>query len=566
MPGHTAYPRCCRPWIMFVILGLAPCTTASAAPPPDAVQSLREVLNAPAVNPVERERALRRELQALVGIHDLRAAVALREWRDQDPDEQIAAVDRVQRGVVAHAFECAVRDVLRNGDSMSRLIVMDMLVRMTTSTRAVGTNASLVQVFAADLAELTSGGDLRTREAAARALSQINPDATVAVPVLSRLMESQDLRLQLAGADGLNYLMRVAAFLATRNHAPNMVEASRRDVVEVGREIVPAAARGMSHAEAEVRKRSAGAIAQTSEALRKLISTSRPNAVEDAVEFQRQLNRERADLWPLLETLRAQVPVLTRALSDGDAEVRVRARQALEDVTCPQVAFLEEATHTAWRPAESPSGVVDAAQAGMRGTVQRLADGLDDPDARARRAVIDVLETLGATAAPAAPALVRALSDSDPFVRWSAARTLGKISPTSAETAVPALVELLKDADLDLRVAAAAALERYGRAARTAVPGLIRMLQATDADLRVAVIHALGAIGSPEAAQALPGLTTAVGDPDPRVQQAAAEVLGELGPVAGDAVEPLRRALQTGAPKVQKAAGEALLKIMRPAK
>jgi HEAT repeat protein len=322
----------------------------------------------------------------------------------------------------------------------------------------------------------------------------------------------------------------------------------------------------MSHAETEVRKRSAGAIAQTTEALRKLISTARPNAVEDAAEFQRQQNRERADLWPLLETLRAQVPVLTRALSDSDGEVRVRARQALEDVTCPQVAFLEESTHTAWRPADSSSGVVDGAQADMRGTVQRLAEGLDDADARARRAVIDVLETLGATAAPAAPALVKALSDSDPFVRWSAARTLGKISPASAETAVPALVELLKDADLDLRVAAAASLERYGRAARTAVPGLMQMLHATDADLRVAVIHALGAIGSPEAAQALPGLTTAVSDPDPRVQQAAAEVLGELGPVAGDAVEPLRRALQTGAPKVQKAAGEALLKIMRPAK
>jgi HEAT repeat protein len=551
MPKHTAFRRC-RLWSVFVVLGFGAASTFAA--PPDPLLGLREALKAPAVDPAERERAVRQELRALAGINDLRTAVALREWRDLDPDEQIAAVDRVQRAAVAHAFESAVREALRNGDATSRLTVMDMLVRMTTSTRAVGSNTSLVHIFAPDLVELTKEGDMLTREAAARALSQVNPHPSLAVPVLSRLMESRELRLKLAGADGLSYLMRVAAFLATRNRAPNMVEASRQDVVKVGREIIPAAARGMNDAEAEVRKRSTQAIAQTTEAFRKLISTSRPNEAEDAVEFQRQLNRERADLLPLLETLRAQVPVLTRALSDSDGGVRVCARQALEDITCPQVAFLEESTATALRPN------------GMSGAVQKLAEGLEDADARARRAVIDVLETLGAAAAPAAPALVQALSDSDPFVRWSAARTLGKISPASAETAVPALATLLKDADLDLRMAAAAALERYGRAAGSAVPDLIRMLQATDADLRVAVVHALGAIGIPEAAQAVPALTTAVGDADARVQQAAAEVLGDLGPVARDAAEPLRRALQTGVPKVQKAAGEALLKIMRPAR
>jgi len=88
----------------------------------------------------------------------------------------------------------------------------------------------------------------------------------------------------------------------------------------------------------------------------------------------------------------------------------------------------------------------------------------------------------------------------------------------------------------------------------------------TDAEMRVAVIRALGAVGGPEAHAAIPGLIAAVADPDARVQQAAAEVLGEFGTVARDAVPSLRRALQTGAPKVQKAAGEALLNIMRPGK
>ena len=58
---------------------------------------------------------------------------------------------------------------------------------------------------------------------------------------------------------------------------------------------------------------------------------------------------------------------------------------------------------------------------------------LTDPDPVARRAAVDVLETMGADAAPALPGLVRALSDRDLFVRWTAAR-----SPACSRSRVPA--------------------------------------------------------------------------------------------------------------------------------
>ena len=256
------------------------------------------------------------------------------------------------------------------------------------------------------------------------------------------------------------------------------------------------------------------------------------------------------------------MPVLTRALSDSDGDVRILARRALEDMTSPQVMLLEQAVPVQASRLVSPAPQ-DPTLAGMQGTVEKLAEGLKEEEPRSRRTVVDVLETLGATAAPAAPALVRALSDPDPFVRWAAARTLGKIAPAVSNLAVPALAAMLDDADLDLRVAAAAALEHYGKAAATALPDLIRALGASDAEMRVAVIRALGAIGVPDARQAIPALTAAVGDPEPRVQEAAAQVLGDFGPLASDAVEPLRKVLQTGTAQVQKAAGEALLKIMR---
>jgi len=45
---------------------------------------------------------------------------------------------------------------------------------------------------------------------------------------------------------------------------------------------------------------------------------------------------------------------------------------------------------------------------------------------------------------------------------------------------------------------------------------------------------------------------------------AAAEVLGTFGPAARQAVDSLRKALQSSDANVQKAAGEALLNILRP--
>src|SRR5262249_12389221 len=156
--------------------------------------------------------------------------------------------------------------------------------------------------------------------------------------------------------------------------------------------------------------------------------------------------------------------------------------------------------------AASATSPKDPLLEGYHETVIALAAAMQDTDVRARRGAIDVLESLGAAAAPAAGALVVALADPDRFVRWAAARTLGKISPVEAKSAVPGLVKLLDDPDLDLRLAAAASLDHYGPAARTAVPDLIRTVSASDAELRIAAIRALAAVGSPEANMAIPAL------------------------------------------------------------
>ena len=57
-----------------------------------------------------------------------------------------------------------------------------------------------------------------------------------------------------------------------------------------------------------------------------------------------------------------------------------------------------------------------------------------------------------------------------------------------------------------------------------------------------------------------------MGDADARVRLVAAQVLGNFGPAARAAVPALSQALHDRSPEVQKAAGDALLNILRPDK
>src|SRR5262249_40415103 len=64
----------------------------------------------------------------------------------------------------------------------------------------------------------------------------------------------------------------------------------------------------------------------------------------------------------------------------------------------------------------------------LQAAVDPLVKGLSDPAVSARMASVDALELMGLGAMPAAPALARALGDCDRFVRWAAARVLGKMA------------------------------------------------------------------------------------------------------------------------------------------
>src|SRR5438105_2440929 len=103
-------PRCRQDWRGAVMLGAlvavtvlvsAPHSTAAGPLSSNAVKELRQALLLPVLN-IEpnsldlesRWRNLQRMVAGLHRVQDLREALLLPEWRDEDLDEPIAAVDR----------------------------------------------------------------------------------------------------------------------------------------------------------------------------------------------------------------------------------------------------------------------------------------------------------------------------------------------------------------------------------------------------------------------------------------------------------------------------------------
>jgi HEAT repeat protein len=545
------------------LIVMAAVVARAQAGPAGPVEALRRVLQAPGTDVAARDRATRACLAALVRPGDLRRAATLPEWRDR-PGDEAAAVDRVNRAEVVNRFTRAVRDGLQHGDPAAMLVTIDLLAEVAGEARARGQAPDLARPFAPDLAALVARGPPAARAAAARLLGQVRPPAEGAVPPLGELLQAADPALRRAAAEGLAGLIEAVAHPAGEESEP----AGRGEFVRMAAAVLPAVRLGLGDWHPEVRRRCVRATGQAAAGLARLLAE--PPSHPEPGPTHLQAKAEGAEFRPLALALRDQGPALAHALRDPDAEVRLQAQKALEELAHAR---------RGWARAGAAD---DPLLEGLRAAVPALADAVGDPDLRVRRAALDVLELLGPVGLPAARALAQALDDPDRFVRWSAVRTLSGLGPAALPWSAPGLTRLLDDKDLDVRLAAAGALERLAPAgappvlrtiaagyapgtplARTALPALVRSLRAPDAEMRVAALRTLRSLNA-DARPAVPALCESLADPDERVRRSAAEVLGGLGPAARDAVGELRLALADRSPAVRRAAGDALLNILTP--
>jgi HEAT repeat protein len=355
------------------------------------------------------------------------------------------------------------------------------------------------------------------------------------------------------------------------------VEATAETVVETGVAAVSAAGLGIDDPDAEVRLTCLDTIRTAGIALTGLIldpskidlppvEQGRKLSDEERKEIERYKGRVldvRDQVLPLINALSEQAPAVGKALRDSQAPVRIMAAHALEEMGDSQQRLLKQAASVPTIEGEKPPDLAaqDPFRKGLTQTVPFLAAAVTDPIARVRLAAVDALELMSADLRPAAPALVRAMSDRVPFVRWAAARAFSRAGPIDLPESVPALTRLLNDPDLDVRVlGAAVTLERFGPAAAGAVPTLTQGVNNGDADNRIAVIKTLVAIGD-AAKPAVPALGRALSHDDVRVRRQAAEALVRFGTAAKPAEAALRNALNDSDSDVRTAAAEALLNI-----
>jgi HEAT repeat protein len=280
--------------------------------------------------------------------------------------------------------------------------------------------------------------------------------------------------------------------------------------------------------------------------------------------YLKEVKDEFDQLQPLLQVLHKQKTALARALGDDDRTVAVAGAEAVEAIA------------KLWSKLRDKAATVPAGRKGalseepllleiVQAAVPALGKRLSTDDVRTRLACLYALERMEALAAPATADVLGVLKDKNAFVRWAAVRVLGKLPPPKQDSAVTELAKLLADDNGDVRVSTAAALERYGPAAKPSVPALRTAVKGEDTESRVWAMRALVAIG-PEAKEAIPELIGALSADAVEVRRAAAESLGKFGPDAKDAVAALNKAADDADAGVRLAADQALLAILAPAK
>jgi HEAT repeat protein len=182
---------------------------------------------------------------------------------------------------------------------------------------------------------------------------------------------------------------------------------------------------------------------------------------------------------------------------------------------------------------------------------------LNDPNPLVRRGAIFALGEMGPAALPAVPALVRQLGDNDPTYRGAIAFTLSRIGPVAG----PGVMRLFAESRGETRKLALQAAELVQPRPTVTMPVLLPLARAADAESRRAALEALGTLRVSHT-NALVVYRAALDDPEPAVRAAAARALGAVAWRArGDLTLLSERALGDGDASVRAAAQLAVEKI-----
>lgn len=193
-------------------------------------------------------------------------------------------------------------------------------------------------------------------------------------------------------------------------------------------------------------------------------------------------------------------------------------------------------------------------------SVSILIKALGDSNRWVRISAAVALGQIGPEAKEAVPSLIKALGDSDPGMRYRAAEALGKIG-SEAKEAIPALLKALGDNEPEVCMVADSAIAKIVPEAKEAAFALIKALGDSDIRVRHGAINALGKIGSP-AESVVPALIAVLSDPVPDIRKEAILLLQKIGYTDNDFLAALEKTANNDSDdSVKKLASDVLLRI-----
>jgi HEAT repeat protein len=554
-----------------------------------------------------REKKIAKLIESdLTSFSALRQALMLKDWRglekDEVGDKELIASDAKLRARIAEKFRARVRGVVNQGDETSQAAVANLITEMGLTVRGAPDpakptdsdeaererNVGFARTLTDDIIKLGNSPSEFVRLHAVRALGGINADPKLAAAEFARrLAFVGNVKERRVAADGLLRLVTVAAFLNQSSLTKPAVRADRADALTAAAEVVRQAPAGLADKDVVVRARCAEALHASAmvlaDVLKRTPDEGKPLPTPARTHF---LPAEVAAIKDMLKLLDEAGPRFAAGLADPDVGVRLGLANALERIGDARYRLNEEPV-TYGLPGKVlervrlvPPNASDPLRTFAKGDWRAVAKLLTDADVNVRRTAVNFFEFFPDARPAVVPDLIRALSDSDRFVRWGAVRGLGQFSkkmvdgkevdvyqPKDAAASVPAIAKLLFDDELNVRLAAAQTLEAIGPYAEAAVPDLARALHHGDPDFRIDALYALQRIGPERSKLAISAITGILDHPEPRVRRIVAETLGKFGPAANNkaTVDALRHALGDDDQDTRINASEALLQILAPA-
>ncbi len=245
-------------------------------------------------------------------------------------------------------------------------------------------------------------------------------------------------------------------------------------------------------------------------------------------------------------------PKATAARPDGDSG-EPAAKEAGSETGNPVADLLKTLTTT--DDSRTRVITIDAIATRFRGALPALdafVAALGDPEPRVRWHAARAIGLIGHEAASAIPALIKLLADQDPLAVTQAASAIGHIRLDDERPEIPAadaalyagavepLVAVMVHPDPRVRRAAIRSLKAVSTSREQVLALVQRQLSDVDPMAIMPTLHTLADIGK----DAVPLLIKALQDPSSRFW--AEVVLGEIGPDAAAAAEPLARLAQEG--------------------